>query len=174
MLDNTKLLQPKLNTGSAVENVRHSDINSIRYKNTSSRVQQPLSQSLNQTDEKKPVQAYTPLPGDTEAPLVSVEPDLGDVRPKPSFFARLFGRYNKSFLFALGLQYFNTGMRSMITMAVQYMFLETYGIPPAQANAYLSYINLPWTPKLLYGIITDVFPICGSGKRSYVFIMGFL
>jgi MFS family permease len=38
----------------------------------------------------------------------------------------------------------------------------------------LSYLSLPWTPKLLYGIITDCFPICGSGKRSYVFIMGML
>jgi len=117
------------------------------------------------------VQAYIPLPGDTETPLVTVEPDTGAAQPKPWFCARLFGRYNKSFLFALGLQYFNTGMRSMITMAVQYMFLTTYRIPPMQASAYLSYMNLPWTPKLLYGIITDVFPICGSGKRSYVFVM---
>jgi MFS family permease len=65
-------------------------------------------------------------------------------------------------------------MRAMITMAIQYMFLEIYRIPPMQASAFISYINLPWTPKLLYGIITDVFPICGSGKRSYVFLMGML
>lgn len=77
-------------------------------------------------------------------------------------------------MFALGLKYFNTGMRAMITMAVQYMFKEIYQIPLMQSSAYISYINLPWTPKLLYGIITDVFPICGSGKRSYVILMGML
>lgn len=54
------------------------------------------------------------------------------------------------------------------------MFLNTYHISPALSSAYLSYVNLPWTPKLLYGIFTDTFPICGSGKRSYIFIMGML
>ena len=92
--------------------------------------------------------------------------------PQPWFCQRLCTRYNRSFLFALGLQYFNTGMRSMITLAIQYMFLEVYHIEPGKTQQYLSYMHLPWTPKLIYGIITDVFPICGSGKRSYVFIMG--
>lgn len=62
----------------------------------------------------------------------------------------------------------------MVTLSVQFMFLEQYGLEPSKSAAYLSYVSLPWTPKLLYGIITDVFPICGSGKRSYVFIMGML
>ena len=31
---------------------------------------------------------------------------------------------------------------------------------------------LPWTPKLLYGVITDTFPICGSRKKSYLVLMG--
>lgn len=65
-------------------------------------------------------------------------------------------------------------MRAMVTMAIQYLFKNEYGISPALSSAYLSYVNLPWTPKLLYGIFTDVFPICGSGKRSYIFLMGAL
>jgi hypothetical protein len=75
----------------------------------------------------------------------------------------------------LGLQYFNTGMvMSMIEVAIQYMFLQIYGIEPMKANLYLSYINLPWTPKILYGIITDCFPIFGSSKRAYIVLMGFV
>jgi MFS family permease len=54
------------------------------------------------------------------------------------------------------------------------MFRNVYHLSPLQSSLLLSYISLPWIPKLLYGIITDVFPICGSGKRSYVFIMGMI
>ena len=35
-------------------------------------------------------------------------------------------------------------------------------------------IALPWGPKLLYGIITDTFPICQSRKKSYLVLCGFL
>ena len=36
----------------------------------------------------------------------------------------------------------------------------------------MSYISLPYTPKIFYGIITDTFPIFSSRKKSYVIIMG--
>ena len=33
-------------------------------------------------------------------------------------------------------------------------------------------ILLPWTPKLVYGIFLDTFPICGSRKKNYIIIAG--
>jgi MFS family permease len=33
---------------------------------------------------------------------------------------------------------------------------------------------LPWTPKIIYGIMSDTFPIFGSRKKSYLIIMGLL
>jgi MFS family permease len=33
---------------------------------------------------------------------------------------------------------------------------------------------LPWSPKLLYGIFIDTFPILGSRKRNYLILMGFI
>ena len=54
------------------------------------------------------------------------------------------------------------------------MFINKYGISPALSSLYLSYVDLPWTPKLFYGIITDTFPLYGSGKRSYIFLMGMI
>ena len=36
----------------------------------------------------------------------------------------------------------------------------------------MSYISLPYTPKIFYGIITDTFPIFSSRKKSYVIIFG--
>jgi hypothetical protein len=35
-------------------------------------------------------------------------------------------------------------------------------------------MNLPWTIKIVYGIFTDTFPICGSRKRNYIILMGFI
>ena len=54
-----------------VENVRHSDLNSLIKGNKSSKIQS----QLNNTEEKGPVQKYVPVPGDTEtaAPLVAEE-----------------------------------------------------------------------------------------------------
>ena len=35
-------------------------------------------------------------------------------------------------------------------------------------------MTLSWTPKIIYGIISDTFPICGTRKKSYIMLMGFL
>lgn len=78
--------------------------------------------SINKTDDA-PV-GYTEVP-DTQAKELEVklvtkadeEPPQDD-RRRGWFCSRLCRNYNRSFLFALGLQYFNTGMRSMITMAI--------------------------------------------------------
>ena len=46
---------------------------------------------------------------------------------------RLYQRYNHSFLFALGLQYFNTGLvQAMLTLAISYMLLNVYKVSPAK------------------------------------------
>ena len=63
-------------------------------------------------------------------------------------------------------------MRTAVILAVQNLFNTKYKIGPDQASLWISYINLPWAPKLLYGIMTDSFPIFGSTKRSYVVLMG--
>lgn len=73
------------------------------------------------------------------------------------------------------MQYFNGGLiEAMFILAIQYMFLHIYGLDPAHASSYFSIIMIPWSPKIIYGIITDSLPIMGSGKRSYIFIMGML
>jgi hypothetical protein len=59
--------------------------------------------SINKSDGKMPVQTYVPLPGDDETPTVKIEPSSGAGLPQLGFCARLCGRYNRSFLFALGL-----------------------------------------------------------------------
>ena len=62
----------------------------------------------------------------------------------------------------------------MLEVAFLSMFKNTFGLEPTETQSLMSYISLPWTPKLFYGIITDTFPICKSRKRSYLIIMGLM
>lgn len=125
---------------------------------------------LNEPKEpKKPINMSEDYQASSDAPEEETEEKAKDTRP---FCTRLMSRYDNSFLFALGMQYFNTGMRSMVILAVQNLFESVYTLGTNQQSLYMSYINLPWAPKLVYGILTDSFPICGSGKRSYVVVMG--
>jgi hypothetical protein len=78
--------------------------------------------SINKTDDTPA--GYTEVP-ETQAKELEVklvtkvdEEQPQDDRRRGWFCSRLCRNYNRSFLFALGLQYFNTGMRSMITMAI--------------------------------------------------------
>ena len=55
-----------------------------------------------------------------------------------------------------------------------YRFLNTYHLTPSVTSQYTALIYLPWSPKLLYGLFTDTFPLFGSRKRNYLILMGFL
>lgn len=63
-------------------------------------------------------------------------------------------------------------MKVMLSLAFLDLFKTRYGLEPAQTQEMMSLIILPWTPKLLYGIISDTFPLFGSRKRSYIILMG--
>lgn len=82
--------------------------------------------------------------------------------------------YDKSFLATIGLQYFNNGFNTIITLAYMYRFLNYYELSPSRTSQYTALISLPWSPKIAYGFITDTFPIFGSRKRNYIILMGFL
>ena len=90
------------------------------------------------------------------------------------FLCRLFSTYDTHFLLSLGLQYFNNGMKVMMTLAFLDIFKTDFGLEPAETQALMGIMTLPWTPKLFYGIISDTFPICKSRKKSYIIIMGIL
>ena len=86
----------------------------------------------------------------------------------------MFKTYDKSFLLALGLQYLNTGMKAMTTLAFLDLFRVKYQLEPAETQSLTAAMSLSWTPKIFYGIISDTFPICGTRKKSYIMLMGFL
>ena len=62
----------------------------------------------------------------------------------------------------------------MLELAWLNMFKNTFELEPSKTQSLISYIFLPWTPKLFYGLLTDTFPICKSRKRSYIILMGMI
>ena len=91
-----------------------------------------------------------------------------------SFIRRLFETYDNTFLYALGLQYFNNGLKAIVALAYMNLFKNYYHLQPAQTQSYTAIMLLPWTPKLVYGVFTDTFPLFGSRKRNYLILMGLL
>lgn len=45
---------------------------------------------------------------------------------------------------------------------------------PETLQYMMTIIAIPWGPKIFYGIITDTFPLCGSTKKNYIILLGFL
>jgi hypothetical protein len=45
---------------------------------------------------------------------------------------------------------------------------------PGVMTGYMSLIMLPWSVKILYGLISDNVPIFGYRRKSYVIMMGFI
>ena len=60
----------------------------------------------------------------------------------------------------------------MIELGYLFMFKNIFNLEPSQTQSLISYIVLPWSFKIIYGILTDTFPICKSRKRSYIILMG--
>ena len=91
-----------------------------------------------------------------------------------TWFSHLFKTYDRNFLLSLSLQYFNGGMKAIMSLAYLSMFNKVYHLEPETVQNISSLIVLPWTPKIVYGIFTDTFPLFGSRKRSYLIVMGLL
>jgi len=83
---------------------------------------------------------------------------------------QLLQKYDNSFIALLGLQYFNQGATSLVFLAQTSLFKDHYKLEPSNMQFLFSYIGIPWTTKIVYGIVSDNFPICGSHRRSYLII----
>ena len=82
--------------------------------------------------------------------------------------------YDKVFLALLSFQYFNQGAKALLLLAVKDYFKTTLDLDPSRMAQLQSFISLPWSVKLLYGLLSDNLPLCGSRRKSYVVLMGLL
>lgn len=54
------------------------------------------------------------------------------------------------------------------------LFKQYLKLEPAEMQLLTSIICMPWSLKVIYGLIADNVPICGSKRRTYIAINGLL
>jgi hypothetical protein len=104
MLDGARIfVKPVLNNQSVHDSVRKSDVMSLTNSRliAASRLQTEKSAKVNNTDDSAQPTTYVPLPGDDEKPLTPEQ----IIKPvdKRCVLVRICGKYDTSFLTALGL-----------------------------------------------------------------------
>ena len=62
----------------------------------------------------------------------------------------------------------------MLQVSLLDLLKRNYKIEPEKAQGTLALILLPWGFKLLYGLCTDLVPLCGSRKKNYIILGGIL
>lgn len=72
------------------------------------------------------------------------------------------------------MQNVNHGLWSVAILACQDLFKSYLKLNPGQMTLYMSIVHLPWSVKILYGLISDNVPIAGTRRKSYVIMMGIL
>ena len=86
----------------------------------------------------------------------------------------LFNKYDKSFLFVLGLVFFSQGFKVFIELSVKDLFKHYMLMEPNDSQIMISIITLPWCFKIFYGLIADNFAIFGSRRRAYIILNGLI
>lgn len=54
------------------------------------------------------------------------------------------------------------------------MWKRSYGLEPSYSQFLSSFIYIPWSIKILYGLISDNIPIMGSRRKIYLIIFGLI
>jgi hypothetical protein len=91
-----------------------------------------------------------------------------------AWIKHLTQNYDNSVLIVLCLNYFLQGFRVFLLFSIKDLFKQYMDLEPNQSQFYSALITLPWSFKILYGIISDNFPINGSRRRIYVILNGAL
>jgi len=60
------------------------------------------------------------------------------------------------------------------TLAVKDYYKEYLGLDPGEMQIYMSIIHIPWSFKILYGLISDNVPLCGLRRKPWLIIMGII
>ena len=97
-------------------------------------------------------------------------PDQGERAGEDRSYLHFIKEFDKSFLLLLSIQYFNNGMRILAIQSSNYLFKDEYMLTPSRAQDWMVLSNIPWSLKLLYGLVADNLHINGSRKKSFVLI----
>jgi MFS family permease len=84
-----------------------------------------------------------------------------------SFVRGLLGRMRLAYLPVL-VTYFCYGASGITAIALLYFQKDALGITPAEAAGIAFWVALPWSTKMVAGVASDVYPIFGSRRVSYL------
>ena len=69
------------------------------------------------------------------------------------------------------MQYFNQGTKVLVYLASVDLFKAYYHLEPGRVQSIQAFTNIPWSIKIVYGLISDNVPIMGSRRKAYLVIM---
>jgi MFS family permease len=82
---------------------------------------------------------------------------------------RLLGSMRLAYLPVL-VTYFCYGASGITSIALLYFQKDALGITPAEAAGIAFWVALPWSTKMVAGVASDVYPILGSRRVSYLLV----
>lgn len=88
--------------------------------------------------------------------------------PYYDFMVSVALRFDISFVYILVVLNVNFGLWILVTLASQDLFKAYLGAEPSEMTFYTAMIGLPWSFKILYGLITDNVPIAGLKRKPYL------
>jgi hypothetical protein len=86
----------------------------------------------------------------------------------------MYERFDKPFVTFFILQNINHGLWIIAVLAVKDYYKEYLGLDPGEMAIYISIIHIPWSFKIIYGLISDNVPLFGTRRKSYLIIMGII
>ena len=111
--------------------------------------------------------AETMQPSPLHAPIVSARPAWLESLLRPILSFRL--RY-----VPVVMVYFAYGALGLIDVTRDLWIKESLSLTPSQLAGIGVWLSLPWTVKMVFGVLVDSVPIFGSQRKAYVLIGGAL
>jgi hypothetical protein len=87
---------------------------------------------------------------------------------------QLCKKFDKEFILLLAYQNINQGLWAMVLLSAQDYYKQYLYLDPGVMASYMSMLSVTWSIKILYGLISDNFPIMGSRRKSYIIMAGII
>ena len=87
---------------------------------------------------------------------------------------QLCKKFDKEFILLLAYQNINQGLWAMVLLSAQDYYKQYLYLDPGVMASYISMLSVTWSIKILYGLISDNFPIMGSRRKSYIIMAGII
>jgi MFS family permease len=73
-------------------------------------------------------------------------------------------------LWFFALVYVAEGSGGLLSQPLNYYLKQVNGWTPLQISAYVTILNLPWMIKPIYGLVSDLIPLFGYRRKSYLLL----